>query len=201
MSRTNQDAAQATINRELAVLSHLLHKALEWKWIPALPGRIRRYKEGQGRIVYLTPDQCRSLLDAAATDQNPNVYCFVRVALATGMRHQEILAISRDNIDLDRNVIWIPKAKAGAREQPVTRELVEYLRKRITMLSAGCTWLLPSVGSKTGHVHTIRKAFQRAVQHAGLDPVQVTPHTLRQANTQAPAALYTVGVSHSLPNG
>ncbi|MDS4055488.1 MAG: site-specific integrase, partial [Candidatus Accumulibacter sp.] len=43
----------ATINRELAVLSHLLNKASEWGWIDRPAARIRRFQEGQGRITYL----------------------------------------------------------------------------------------------------------------------------------------------------
>jgi len=35
------------------------------------------------------------------------------------------------------------------------------------------------VGSATGYRHTFRKAFQRAVVRAGLDPALVTPHVLR----------------------
>ena len=47
------------------------------------------------------------------------------------------------------------------------------------MLPSGCEWLFPSPGSATGHVHTIRKAFRRSAERAGLDPDQITPHTLR----------------------
>jgi site-specific recombinase XerD len=34
-------------------------------------------------------------------------------------------------------------------------------------------------GSVSGYRHTFRKAFQRAVVRAGLDPAFVTPHVLR----------------------
>jgi integrase len=95
------------------------------------------------------------------------------------MRHAEIVAIRKDEIDVSRRVIWIPQAKAGSREQPITRELAEYLANRMQMLPPGSEWLFPSVGSATGHVHTIRKAFRRSVARAGMDPDRVTPHTLR----------------------
>jgi integrase len=95
------------------------------------------------------------------------------------MRHSEVLAIRRDEIDIGRRVIWIPEAKAGSREQPITRELCAYLEDRMRMLPAGCDWLFPSPGSARGHTHTIRKAFRRSVARAGMDPDQITPHTLR----------------------
>ena len=57
--------------------------------------------------------------------------------------------------------------------------LLLYLSRRMDMLPPGCEWLFPSPGSATGHVHTIRKAFRRSAERAGLDPDQTTPHTLR----------------------
>lgn len=43
------------------------------------------------------------------------------------MRHAEILAIRREDVDIAKRVIWVSQAKAGSREQPITRELAEYL--------------------------------------------------------------------------
>lgn len=177
--RSRFGAAPATINRELAVISHLFNKALEWGWMKALPAKIRRNKEENGRIVYLTRDQCAALEQAAAQDQNDNVHAFVAVGLRTGMRHSEILSIRCEHVDVDRRLIWIPQAKAGAREQPITGDLAGYLAERLKMLPPGCPWVFPSPGSRTGHVHTIRKAFRRSATRAGLDPDQITPHTLR----------------------
>ena len=42
------------------------------------------------------------------------------------MRMSEILSIRRDNVDVSRRRIYVPKAKAGAREQPMTVELASY---------------------------------------------------------------------------
>ena len=110
---------------------------------------------------------------------NDNIHAFVVVALRTGLRHSEILAISRDHVDLDRCMIWVPQAKAGPREQPITKDLAGYIDRRLAMIPPGCPWLFPSPASRTGHVHTIRKAFRRSASRAGLDSDQITPHTLR----------------------
>jgi hypothetical protein len=42
----------ATINRELAALSHLFSKAVEWGWVDHRPATIKRLKEHSGRITY-----------------------------------------------------------------------------------------------------------------------------------------------------
>ena len=54
-----------------------------------------------------------------------------------------------------------------------------YLQKRLAMLPPGSPWLFTSEGAKSGHVHTIRKAFRRSVARAGMDPDVITPHVLR----------------------
>jgi integrase len=169
----------ATINRELATLSHLFSKAVEWKWIDHKPATIKRLKEGSGRIVYLTVEQMTALLKAAEGDQKRQIHPFIKIGLETSMRKSEILAIRRQDVDLQRMVIYIPKAKAGAREQPITTGLAEYLASYMVSLQPGDQWLFPSPAAKAGRTINLDKPFRRCVQSAGLDVKQVVRHTLR----------------------
>ncbi|MDA0704915.1 MAG: site-specific integrase [Proteobacteria bacterium] len=73
----------------------------------------------------------------------------------------------------------MPEAKAGARSQPISMELAQFLESYMEGLQPGTPWLFPAVGAKSGHTEVIRKPFVRVVKAAGLDPTQVTPHTLR----------------------
>ena len=177
--RVEFGAAPATVNRELAVLSHILNKAVEWKWIPVKPFTVRRFKEQNGRIVFLTTEQCKALEVAASHDLNENIHAFVVVGLRTGMRHQEILQMRWDDVDFNKMTIWIEKAKAGAREQPISRQLADYLAQRKTMLPPACPWVFPSAASQSGHAHTMRKSFRRITCKAGLNPDEITPHVMR----------------------
>lgn len=177
--RKDAGAAPSTINRELAVLSHMLNMAVEWKWIDFKPAKIARYKEVNNRITYLTPDQIKRLIDAAKADQNPHVYPFIVIGLETSMRRMEILSIRLSDIDLDKRQIFIPKAKAGAREQPITARLADFLQGYVNSARPGQEWLFPSIGSVTGHTVAIEKAFRRVVAAAGLNPKEVVRHTLR----------------------
>ena len=95
------------------------------------------------------------------------------------MRHMEILSILLENIDLDKRVIFIPQAKAGAREQPITRHLVEFLRGYLETSKPHQEWLFPSLKPGKGHIDYIEEPFRRVVERAGLDSKQVVPHTLR----------------------
>jgi integrase len=95
------------------------------------------------------------------------------------MRMMEILSIRRENVNTDRRVIFIPKAKAGAREQPITAHLAEFLNAYLAMLPKEIPWLFPARSAQKGHTVDIRKPFRRAVQAAGLDVTQIVRHTLR----------------------
>jgi integrase len=95
------------------------------------------------------------------------------------MRKMEILRIRKEYVDLERRTIFIPQAKSGSREQPITKHLAEFLESHIEMLPAGTPWLFPSIAAKGGYTTDVRKAFRRVVAAAGLNPDEVVRHTLR----------------------
>ena len=169
----------ATINRELAALSHLFSKAVEWNWVDHRPATIKRLKEDTGRIIYLTVEQAEQLLNVAACDQNRQIHPFIKIGLDTSMRKTEILSVRREDINLQQHVIYIPKAKAGAREQPITADLGKYLAGYVATLRPGDQWLFPSLAAKEGRTVNLDKPFRRCVLAAGLDVKQVVRHTLR----------------------
>jgi integrase len=168
-----------TINRELAALSHLFNKAIEWDWIDRRPAVIKRYQEQQSRITYLTIEQIKRLIECAKQDPNPQIYPFIVIGLGTSMRRMEILTVRREHVNLQRRTIYIPHAKGGSRQQPITQQLVEFLEGYLAGLPIGTPWLFPSPAAKQGHTMDIRKPFRRVVAAAGLDPDEVVRHTLR----------------------
>lgn len=178
-ARTKEGAAPASINRELAVVSHLLGLAAnpeELGLLPGLPFRVQLLKEPKGKPVYLRPTEAQALLQAAAEDQNEHVFAFCMVGLHTGMRLSAILRVRVDELDLDRRVLWVDKDKAGERQQPMTQELCEFLEAYLERLDG--PWLFPSATSKAGHATNVYKAFRRVVKAAGLATV-ITPHKMR----------------------
>lgn len=177
--RDEEKAKVGTINRELAALSHLITQALEWKWISYKPCKIKRYKEDQGRIVYLTTEQVKHLLNIAQKDDCNQVYPFIAIGVETSLRRMDILSIELKHIDLAKLVIFIPKSKTGAREQPITQNLANILKAYIKNAESEQVWLFPSKRSKTGHTVAIEKAYRRVVKVAGFNPAEVLRHTLR----------------------
>lgn len=178
-TRSESGAKNSTINRELAVLSHLTNRAIEWGWIPERPFEIKLLKEDKVKDAYLLPDECEALLKAAKVHSR-ELYLFVKIGLSTGMRLSNILSIEIENIDFKTHYIYLPKTKNGAHDQPITSELAEYLA---FYLKNYCTktqkWLFPSNNSSTGHRVCIRESFRTAVKNAGLNPDIIVRHTLR----------------------
>lgn len=98
-------SAPGTINRELAALSHLLNKAVEWGWLDRRGPKIARLPEGKGRITYLTVEQTKRLVECAKASDSRHLYPYVVVALETSMRTMEILSIRKENINLEQRLI------------------------------------------------------------------------------------------------
>jgi integrase len=173
--------APATVNRYLAVLSNLFHRAVEWNWLEKLPCRVVKYREENIRTLYLSPEEITQLLAASAQDPCPVIEPFIRIALGTAMRRYEILSIKLEHIDCTNREIFIPKAKCGARIQPMTGALTTYLKEYLLSpaVHPGQIYLFPSETAASGHREEIEKPFRRVVAAAGLDPKQVCRHTLR----------------------
>jgi integrase len=181
--RRGEGAAAATVNRELATLSHLFNSAVEWRWLDRVPVRLgkRKLSESAGRIIALTDDQCDALMRAAVAGAAPDCWLFTAFGLNTTMRHQEILAVRWDQLDLVHRRLFVPDAKAGQREQPITPELAQILVCERDMREDRKGWIFPSphADSGTGHRARMDRPFRDAVVRAGLDPGLVTPHTMR----------------------
>lgn len=181
-ARQDEGATPATVNREMATLSHLLNRAVEWKWIkaeskPELP----KEQETRKKIRVLTEGQRAKLLQAAKEDQDGRTWLFVMFGLNAAMRHSEIMRVRYDELDAEQSRIWIDKAKAGEREQPITTALRDALLQQQKMEADPQGWVFPAVreGLKTPHRRDMREAFIRTVKRAELDPRQCTPHVMR----------------------
>ncbi|MEG3176196.1 tyrosine-type recombinase/integrase [Sphingomonas sp. RB3P16] len=182
--RVEAGAKDATVNREFSTLQHLLNRAASkgWKWIkredvPEIP----KAREERKKIRILTPEQQARLLQGAIADQDGRTWLFVMFGMNCAMRHSEIVARRYDEIDFDHCRIWIDKAKAGEREQPITVALRDALLSQRKMEKDKNGWIFPAarVGGKTPHRGDMRGQFTRAVIRAGLDPAFCTPHVMR----------------------
>lgn len=181
-SRLDQGLKQATINRELATLSHMLRHFVKWGWIQVsdIPD-LEKGPEPRKRIVVLSDEHVTKLMKAAVEDQDARIWLFVAFGLNTAMRHGEIVRVRFADIDLESRRIFLPQAKAGEREQPITPALAAIIQRQRAMYGDNAVWLFPSRSRKGKHPHrlSMAKQFLRVVTRAGLNPKEVTPHVMR----------------------
>jgi integrase len=175
----DEGLSPSTINRYLAVLSHVISMAMNWDWLDRKPCQIVRCVEPLSKRESLSKEEVRHLLETAKAYPHPFIWLFMVIGLQTGMRKMEILSIRIENLDLNRRILFIPSAKGGAREQPLSAHLVEVLNEHLKGCPSSQVWLFPSKASELGHMVAIEKTYQKVVLLAGLDPAKVVRHTMR----------------------
>lgn len=153
--------APATINRSLGAMKKALALAWERNLTPENYGlRVKRLPENNARDMALSMDQVRRLAECAS-DQ---VAAAIWIALFTGCRRGEILAIRPDDIGPDAIAIRAGNTKTlKARTVPIVPPLRKYLKALPLAINAE--------GLKTG--------FRRAREAAEMP--WVTFHDLRRS--------------------
>lgn len=171
--------SSATINRDLATLSHIWTTAVRRKKLRHAPCVVERLREPEGRTQVLSDAEAARLRRAAREVGNDLLPLFIEFGLQTGMRSAEISSARFDEIDWERRRLYLPRAKGGPRVQPLTRSLIELLQGERREREDQDGWIFPSAQSDAGHVRSFSKAFRRAVIAAGLSPDRITPHVMR----------------------
>jgi len=127
LSRLKRAVTPATVNRELALIRHMLRLAEEWGYIDKAP-RVRMGKEPEGRLRFLTEDEAVRLLKTCQESQNPYLVAIVTTALHTGMRRGEILGLMWERVDFARGVLLVDRTKSGRRREiPMNRAVYDVL--------------------------------------------------------------------------
>ncbi len=175
----NKGLSGATINRVLATYRRMGRKLYRWKVIPAPLPMIKLETERNRRTYVITGDEEQKLLNAALADSNPYVWLFIKLGLATGLRHTEMLAARFQNLDPVRRRLRV-KVKGGRwRNQPLTRGITEVLTREREMAEDPDGWIFPSKTSVSGHIASMGRSFARCVEQGGMDPSVAIPHTMR----------------------
>lgn len=124
-----------TIIRELGLLRAIFETARrEWD-IPLLENplaKVRKPKAPQGRDRRLRAGELRTVLDAAAGCRNDWLVPCIRLAVETGMRRGEILAVRKGDVDVAQALLTIPETKTGiSRRIPLTDAAVALFEDRM----------------------------------------------------------------------
>jgi integrase len=159
----------ATANRYIKLLSHVCTVGIrELGWLQNNPcANIGHLREPRGRTRWLNADERERLLAACRVSRNPYLASIVTLALATGLRRGELLSLTWTHVNLTAQYLTLLTSKNGEpRYVPLTDNICQ-------MLNA-----LPRRGEQVFPSGSIRKAWETAVRHAGLQR-DVVFHTLR----------------------
>ena len=121
--RKGVERSPSTVVRYMAALSHAFTVAMrEWAWVEDSPMRkVAKPKEPRGRVRYLSDDERTRLLAACKESNHPYLQTLVVLAMATGMRHGEIMRIRWDDVNFKSGCVILHETKNGERRRvPLT---------------------------------------------------------------------------------
>ncbi len=100
----------------------------------------------------------------------PHLRNAIRMITETGLRmKKELLPIRKDQIDFLNAVLWIPESKTpnGVAEIPLTKLAWEAFQNQVAISGNG-EFLFPSDLNESGHLRSLRTAWRKALQRAGI---------------------------------
>jgi len=164
----------ATVNNELKVLSSLLTKAVEWGRLTEHPmkgGKVKKLRESNTTERELTDEEEERLLNASP----PWLQDLIAIAVDTGLRRGELVALSWDRVDLAGREVRLIQTKNGKeRRVPLTARAHAVLA-RLRRTRAEEHGPFPSGPGKRPYI--LVSAYRRARTKAGLCDVRF--HDLR----------------------
>jgi integrase len=199
----NAGLASSYIHLIYDTLHTALKDALEWQMIGADPCHgVKLPRKAQKEVQTLDPEQAQALLEVV---QGTPLYGMVTLALATGLRRGELLALKWSDIDLDRGMLQVartdvyingqghvqsePKTRAGRRSLKLTSFAVQALREhrsrqRVQQMQVRSTWQdhnLVFCNQHGGYLApaSLSRRFKQVLAQAELDPIRF--HALRHS--------------------
>jgi integrase len=172
----------ATVNRSLSTLRHILYWAVDEQLIQANPlTRLRLVKERRLRRPVMTLAEEDSVLEALPDYLRRIMIC----ALDTGMRRGEVLHQRWEDVDLNRKLLMVSKSKTiggEGREIPLTDRLYRLLSKEaategivFTLRGQPLSWIrkgwlgaLKRAELRHFRIHDLRHTFNTRLMEAGV---------------------------------
>lgn len=158
----------ATVNRELALLSKVLSLAIDAGHIKENPSkRVKKLKEDNERIRFLSSDEEARLL--AELKGNELINVIVVFALNTGMKQGEIFSLRWNEIDWSRNLIHVIQTKTSKnRVVPINdaaRDVLRFQQRKQAKKASELVFPSPRTSVRLVKLH---KGFVKACEEAGV---------------------------------
>lgn len=199
--------AGATINHARALLSSIYGRAIEWGYATANPVVGIKTRAKVRRDRFLQSDELPRFFQSVAEEQNDTMRDYILLALLTGARRANLLAMQWAEINLTDGVWRIPMTKNGTPQNvTLSPEAVTILTARNETSEMGAEFVFPGIGA-SGHMEEPKKGVIRIMERAGIPYGRkvengVTLHDLRrtlgswQAKTGASLAIIGKSLNH-----
>jgi integrase len=158
----------ATLNRYMVAIAAVFTWAIEQRlapkgWVHPCRG-IKRLGEADGRVRFLDVDERARLFAACRASKYPRLYALVLMAMLTGARRGELLALRWRDLDLAKGVASLGKTKNGDRRTLVLLpQVIEALR---AFLGDPDRYVFGSVRSRFQAPAVTDSAWRDAVERA-----------------------------------
>lgn len=168
----------ATLTRYQSSISSVMRWAMDEGWISRNPVHgIRRPKQTPGRTRFLDDEERTALLTAVDASEWEHLGLLVRLALSTGARLGELMALDWERIDIKGKVARLATSKNDQpRTLPLVAAVIERLETMARPIRGGLLFASPREDSKP---FEMRKHWDAAVKAAGLEDFRF--HDLRHS--------------------
>jgi integrase len=189
---TDRSRTGATVNRYKAAISAVFKYAVEQHDLSRNPALgISGRPEGNGRDRFLSDDEQARLLGACAASPWPKLHLLVLMAITTGARQGELLALRWSDLDLQARLAAVHTSKnSEPRRLPLVPEVIEALMRfrEPDGLVFGST-------RRPGKAFEFRKHWDKAMKEAGIEAFRFHDlrHTCASCLAAAGASLMQIG--------
>jgi integrase len=172
----------ATVNRDLSVLRHILYWAVDEQLVAANPlARMKMARERHTRRQVLSVAEEQQLLGAA----KGHLRLMIIAALDTGMRRGEITGQHWEDVDFSRKLLSVTRSKTPegeSREIPLTERLrelllhnrkvgglvIDFRGKPVRIIKTTWRTALKKAGIRRVRFHDLRHTFNTRLMEAGV---------------------------------
>jgi integrase len=154
--------APASANQALALVSSVFTRAIEWKLVKENPAHGIRRNARVERDRFLGADELRRFFVAIESEENADYRELFTLALLTGARRSNVLAMRWSDLDLQRGEWRLGTTKNG---QP---QLIALAPAAVAVLSERphtprSPFVFASAQSATGHLASVARAWRRVL--------------------------------------
>ncbi|RRW91051.1 tyrosine-type recombinase/integrase [Pandoraea apista] len=198
--RKQRGVCEATVLRELRVFSAAINFARVECEDASLPNPVRNLglSSGDRRVRWLTQEEASALVCAAQSRRRPHLAAFIKLALGTGCRKNELLGLEWRRVDFAQGMFWLDAhhTKNGKRRvvplNPLALEALVELEAWGQVNSPGARWVFAMEG---GNRRTsLQETFRRACCQAGISDFRIHDmrHTFASWLVMQGVSLYVV---------